>query len=269
MEQESTQITVTNDQKELIKRTVCKDATDDEMALFFYDCKRQGVHPLDKMIHFTKRSGKYTPVTSIDFMRTRAAETGGYAGNDDPSFFGLVEGDHPESATVTVYRFVEGERCAFTATARWKEYCPKGQWSKWTDMPHTMLGKCAEALALRKAFPMQLAKLYTVEELDQADAFTGNQDNQGLLPPERKSEAPPTEPRPTPQPEGSKGPVISAPQASRFYTVANKAGVSDADAKSFLKANFGVDSAKQLLREKYDEAIQLVQDIPREPGSEG
>ena len=55
---------VTSEQVALIKTTIAKDATDTELQLFFYDCKRQGVHPLDKLIHFTKRAGKYTPITS-------------------------------------------------------------------------------------------------------------------------------------------------------------------------------------------------------------
>jgi hypothetical protein len=57
---------VTPDQLELIKRTVANGATDAELKLFLYDCQRRGIHPLDKLLHFTKRGGKYTPVTSID-----------------------------------------------------------------------------------------------------------------------------------------------------------------------------------------------------------
>jgi len=165
--------TVTADQLDLIKRTVAHGATADELKLYLFDCARQGVHPLDKLVHFTKRGGKYTPVTSIDFMRIRAAETGEYAGSDD-AYFNMsppstaVPGGPPFAATVTVYRLVQGQRCAFTATARWSEYKPDQDFM-WLKMPHTMLSKCAEALALRKGFPRQLAGLYAKEEMDQAD----------------------------------------------------------------------------------------------------
>lgn len=161
---------VTADQLALIKATIAKDATPTELQLFFYDCRRQGVHPLDKLIHFTKRSGKYTPITSIDFMRQRAASTGVCAGIDDAIFTGSRKTDD-FAATVTVYRFVQGTRCAYTATARWSEYKPEANDFMWQRMPHTMLGKCAEALALRKGFPQQLAGLYAKEELDQADVL--------------------------------------------------------------------------------------------------
>lgn len=159
---------ITTDQLELIQKTIAKDATPDELKLFFYDCSRRGVHPLDRLIHFTKRGGKYTPITSIDFMRTRAHETGECAGIDDAIFINDESGK-PVSATVAVYRFTQGQRCAYIGTARWSEYCPgEGQDFMWKKMPHTMMGKCAEALALRKAFPAQLAGLYESAEMDQA-----------------------------------------------------------------------------------------------------
>lgn len=160
------QVAITLDQKELIKKTIAVGATDEELKLFFYDCSRRGVHPLDKLIHFTKRKGKYVPITSIDFMRTRAAESGEYAGNDDPVFKGN-SGSNEFSASVTVHRLIQGHICLYTATARWSEYKPEEDFM-WIKMPYTMLGKCAEALALRKAFPQQLAGLYEGSEMDQA-----------------------------------------------------------------------------------------------------
>jgi phage recombination protein Bet len=152
---------------DLIKRTVAVGATDDELALYLHDCQRRGVHPLDKLLHFTKRGGKYTPITSIDLFRARAGATGQHAGTDDAVF---VEGKpYPVSASVTVYRIVGGVRCPYTATARWAEYFPgEQQGYMWKKMPYTMLGKCAEALALRKAFPQELGGLYTQDEMDQA-----------------------------------------------------------------------------------------------------
>lgn len=165
---------VTADQLELVKRTVANGATPAELQLYLYDCARQGVHPLDKLLHFTKRGGKYTPVTSIDLMRIRAAETGEYAGSDDAAFTNYPINQEPVSglfsATVTVWRLVQGQRYPFTATARWSEYYPgDAAGTMWRKMPHTMLAKCAEALALRKGFPRQLAGLYAKEEMDQAD----------------------------------------------------------------------------------------------------
>lgn len=173
-------VTITDSQTELIKKTIAKDATDNELQLFFYDCKRRGVHPLDKLIHFTKRGGKYTPVTSIDFMRSRAAETGEYAGNEDAVFSGEPKTDS-FAASVTVSRFVQGQPRDFTATARWSEYKPD-QAFMWEKMPHTMLGKCAEALALRKAFPQQLSGLYASEEMDQDGNERGSNQSRPTTP---------------------------------------------------------------------------------------
>src|SRR5215510_3429277 len=42
--------TITADQLELIKQTIARDATPEELKLFLYDCARQGVHPLDHLL---------------------------------------------------------------------------------------------------------------------------------------------------------------------------------------------------------------------------
>lgn len=158
---------VSVEQLKVIKNTIAKGATDEELSLFLYDCKRRGVHPLDKLIHFTKRGGRYVPITSIDFMRQQADKTGLYCGYE-AAFAGT-----PKTAdwacTVTVKKSVGGQVGTFTGTARWSEYYPgEGpEGGMWRKMPHNQLEKCAEALALRRAFP-GLQGLYTREEMDQA-----------------------------------------------------------------------------------------------------
>lgn len=175
------------EQIELVKRTVARGATNDELALFLYTAKRTGLDPLTKQVHFIKRKnwskaanngrGGYIEVgttqTGIDGYRSIAARTNELAGIDD-AVFDSEDGINPKKASVTVYRMVGGEARAFTATARWLEYVatdrdgnPTAMWKK---MPYLMIGKCAEALALRKAFPSELSGLYTNEEMSQADA---------------------------------------------------------------------------------------------------
>lgn len=154
----------------LIKKMVAKDATNDELDVFLHQCRRTGLDPLAKQIYFRKQQTKNGPVvtiiTGIDGYRLIADRTGKYAGNDDPVF----DDEHEiHRATVTVYKLIGGVRCPFTATARWSQYYPgEKQGFMWDKMPHLMLGKCAEALALRKAFPAELSGLYVKEEMDQA-----------------------------------------------------------------------------------------------------
>jgi len=165
------QIEVTSDQTAIARNTVAKGLTDDEFAVYLYNCQRQGIHPLDGLlipiVRNDSESGgkKLTFVTTVDLLRSRAAETDEYAGSEDPVFEHDAEGK-PIVATVTVWKFVQGQKCSFTATARYAEYIPaEKQAFMWKSKPHVMLGKCAEGLALRKAFPKQLAGLYLAEEL--------------------------------------------------------------------------------------------------------
>jgi phage recombination protein Bet len=157
-----------------------KVRSDEDLMLFLYTCKRTGLDPLVNQIYavfrWDSRLGKekMTIQTGIDGMRLVAQRTGEYAGQDDASYLPEDESSQvPIKATVTVYKLMASARVPFTATARWAEYIqldkqgkPTGLWSK---MPYLMLAKCAEALALRKAFPNELSGIYAREEMGQAD----------------------------------------------------------------------------------------------------
>ncbi len=156
------------DQVKLIKDQVAKDSTDNELKLFLYQCKRTGLDPLTRQIYFMKRSGKMTIQTSIDGFRVIAERSGDYAGQDEPEF--ITEDGKLTCAKIRVYRFKgETRYCAAVGVAFMAEYMPVGgQDFMWKKMPHTMLAKVAEALALRKAYPQDLSGLYTGDEMDQS-----------------------------------------------------------------------------------------------------
>jgi phage recombination protein Bet len=161
-------ISFKDDQVRLIKNTIAKDATDDELKLFLYQCQRTGLDPMTRQIYFMKRAGKVTIQTSIDGFRVIAERSGDYAGQDEPVF---IKEDGDLYCKVTVYRFRGELRYpAAVGVAYWKEYCPPGgQDFMWKKMPHTMLAKVAEALALRKAYPQDLSGLYTGDEMQQVE----------------------------------------------------------------------------------------------------
>jgi len=172
----------TREQVDLIKATVAAGATDNELKLFLTVAKAHGLDPFTRQVHFIKRKrwdrakGGYEEVgtiqTGIDGYRSIAARTGQLAGIDDASY--EEAGGRPVKASVTVYRLAGGIRCPFTASARWSEYAQANKDGEsmglWQKMPYLMLAKCAEALALRKAFPAELGGIYTHEEMQQAEA---------------------------------------------------------------------------------------------------
>lgn len=171
------QIEFSADQVTLIKRQIAPKATDDELKLFLYQAKRTGLDPLTRQIYcihrYDKTSGgqKMTVQSSIDGFRVVAERSGDYGGQDEPEF---IEGENGKiiCAKVRVYKFRGDQRYqASVGVAYWDEYVPTaGQDYMWKKMPHTMISKVAEALALRKAFPQDLSGLYTSEEMQQADS---------------------------------------------------------------------------------------------------
>jgi phage recombination protein Bet len=164
---------MTPEQLELVKRTIAVNATNDELALFLAQCARTGLDPFARQIYFIKRGGKGSVQVSIDGFRVVAERTGelngqeqAWCGEDGVWRDVWLGKDNPAAARVVVYR--KGCDHGFPAVARWSEYQAGGP--MWQKMPATMLAKCAEALALRKAFPHQLSGLYTPDEMDQASS---------------------------------------------------------------------------------------------------
>jgi phage recombination protein Bet len=152
------------------------------IRFFSRACAESRLSPFRKQVHLIKRGSqdgdRYTLQTAIDGYRTIADRTGRYAGNDDYVFNGtssewdMVESgkERPDTATATVWKIVGGVRCPFSATVRWKEYYPGERLGfMWNKMPFLMLGKCAEALAIRKAFPEETSGIYTDEEMISSD----------------------------------------------------------------------------------------------------
>jgi phage recombination protein Bet len=237
--------TITPEQLALIKQTIAKDATPLELELFLYDNARRGIHPLDKLLHFTKRAGKYTPIVSIDLMRARAAGTGDYAGQDEVIFTGTPK-TADFRASIVVYRFVHDQRCPFPATAWWAEYLPD-QAFMWTKMPHVMLGKVAEALALRKGFPQELAGLYAAEEMAQAGGGESVDRETGEI----TNELPPAAPR-----------TISQAQRKRLFAIATKAGWTKGQIQDALQAKFSLVSTEAITTDKYDDICAAFEEAP-------
>jgi len=172
------------DKKDLLKRTICKGSSDEELELFIHACKRTGLDPFMKQIYAVKRWSSadkkevMTMQTSIDGFRVIAERTGRYAPGPE-SKYEYDEKNQLLAATAFVKKLtLDGTWHTVSATAFWDEYCQKTKEGAptqfWTKMPHVMLSKCAESLALRKAFPAELSGLYTIEEMTQASKVSGN-----------------------------------------------------------------------------------------------
>lgn len=170
-----------------LKNSIFPGAKDESIEMAVHYCIARKLDVFKKPCHIvpinTKdaKTGKYewrdVIMPGIYELRTTAFRTGEMAGIDEP-IFGEEKKIHginaPEWCKITVYRIIAGQRYAFTHTEFFEEAAAtknNGELnSMWTKRPRGQLAKCAEAGALRKAFPDEMGGLMTSDEVSEIDA---------------------------------------------------------------------------------------------------
>ncbi len=167
-----------------LQNSVFPGAKDESILLAVDYCKARKLDILKKPCHIVpmsvtdaktgNKNWRDVIMPGIYEQRITAFRTGQMAGQDEPVFGDTVTFrgiEAPEWCRVTVYRFINNERCAFSHTEYFSEACattkegkPNSMWSK---RPRGQLAKCAEAGALRKAFPDELGGVITADEVNE------------------------------------------------------------------------------------------------------
>lgn len=159
----------------VLRNSLYPNAQTDSIKLVMGYCRASGLDPMQKPVQivpmWNSAAGRLIDVImpGIGLYRTQAARSGQYAGVTEPEFgedvtenIGGLEVTYPKWCKVVVKRLLpNGTVAEFAATERWKEnYAVKGGKDKsiapnamWAKRTYGQLAKCAEAQALRKAFP--------------------------------------------------------------------------------------------------------------------
>jgi len=175
--------TITEEDVQVLKTTICRGATDAELGLFVATCKHTGLDPFMKQIHAVFRNTNVgtsqkpdwqkvmTIQVGVDGYRLIAARTGQIAGMDGPMWSpdGKDWYDFPDPsaqfAKVAIYR--KDISRPFVAICRMDAYRQDNH--MWKDMGPEQLAKCAEVLGLRRACPAEMAGLPLALDTDEGD----------------------------------------------------------------------------------------------------
>lgn len=190
----------TGKQLDLIRRTVAADCNPTEFDLYLEVARRVGLDPFRKQIYAVVYSKdkpekrKMSIITGIDGLRAVAARNRDYRPDDAAPTFeydALLKGPlNPAgvvSATVKCHKLSpDGQWHPVAGIAFWDEFVPlTEEWaydaaagkrqptgvyelsktSNWFKMPHVMIAKAAEAIALRKGWPEDISGVYGEEEM--------------------------------------------------------------------------------------------------------
>ena len=147
-----------------------------DLAVFLHRCQVTGLDPFANQIAMIKRGGQWKIQTEIDgfrVIRDRAAKRDGvtvsygrtkWCDHDRNWYEEWIDEDPPAACEMTVYV----DRRPFPAQIRFGAFAVRlkdGTLShQWRTMGDHMIAKCAEAQALRKAFPQDLEGMTVAEE---------------------------------------------------------------------------------------------------------
>lgn len=179
------------DQSELmavLRTSLYPGAQDESIKMALGYCKAAGLDPMQKPVHIvpmwdrSTKSMRDVIMPGIGLYRTQAARSGALAGISEPEFgpdvsmrIGEMEFAYPDWCRVTVTRrMADGALATFTSREYWIEnYATAGKDSSapnsmWRKRPRGQIAKCAQAQALRMAFPEMTGSQPTAEEMENA-----------------------------------------------------------------------------------------------------
>lgn len=207
--------------------------TDVELRYFASVCQARGLNPIAGQIVPVRRQSRMVIQVTIHGLRAIADATGCYAPGPLTTFATDADGQLV-SATASVLKYAQGTWHVVSEVAAFEEYCEytldrqtgeRRPQALWATKPRVMLAKCSEALALRRAFPVQLGGLYVDAELAQSDTeHTGSQVIATARTADRSVRPPAPRPSAAAAPHGNGGSSSDRLDFSSFWKAVREAG---------------------------------------------